>query len=64
MQAASASSAAANTTEPVVYEEVTKTRRKTVRMPLAVAGPGLVMPGMSPEQLRVRRLANSLPKVP
>ena len=32
---------------------MTKTRKKTVRLPLTVAGPGLVMPGMTAEQLKV-----------
>lgn len=45
------------------YEEVTKTRKRTVRLPLTVAGPGLVMPGMSPEQLKVQRLPESLPEM-
>ena len=63
MQAANATSATATETQPVEYEEVTKTRKKTVRLPLTVAGPGLVMPGMSPEQLKVQHLAESLPKM-
>ena len=54
LQVASATAAAANETEAVEYEEVTKTRKKTVRLPLTIAGPGLVMPGMSAEQLKVR----------
>lgn len=36
------------------YEEVTKTRKKTVRLPLTIGGLGLVMPGMGAEQLKVR----------
>ena len=32
---------------------MTKTRKKTVRLPLTVAGPGLVLPGMTAEQLKV-----------
>ena len=37
------------------YEEVTKTRKKTVRLPLTIGGPGLVMPSMTAEQLKVGR---------
>lgn len=37
----------------VEYEEVTKTRKKTVRLPLTVGGPGLVLPSMTAEQLKV-----------
>ena len=55
LQAASATAAPANETAEaaVEYEEVAKTRKKTVRLPLTVAGPGLVMPGMTAEQLKV-----------
>lgn len=54
LQAANASEAAANETVPAEeYEEVTKTRKKTVRLPLSIGGPGLVMPGMGAEQLKV-----------
>ena len=55
LQAADASDAAANDTVPAEeYEEVTRTRKKTVRLPLTIGGPGLVMPGMGAEQLKVR----------
>jgi len=54
LQEASATAAAANETEAVEYEEVSKSRKRTVRLPLTIAGPGLVMPGMSAEQLKVR----------
>ena len=55
LQAAKAAdNAAANETVPIEeYEEVTKTRKKTVRLPLTIGGPGLVMPGMGAEQLKV-----------
>ena len=54
LQAANASDAAAGETVPAEeYEEVTKTRKKTVRLPLTIGGPGLVMPGMGAEQLKV-----------
>ena len=54
LQAADATAAApANDTAEaaVEYEEVVKTRKKTVR--LTVGGPGLVMPSMTAEQLKV-----------
>ncbi len=55
MADAKAGAAANETAEPAVeYEEMTKTRKKTVRLPLTVAGPGLVMPSMTAEQLKVR----------
>ena len=56
LQAADATAAApANDTAEaaVEYEEVVKTRKKTVRLPLTVGGPGLVMPSMTAEQLKV-----------
>ncbi|KAK9826508.1 hypothetical protein WJX81_008378 [Elliptochloris bilobata] len=37
------------------FQIVKKTRAKTVREPLAVGGPGLRMPGLSPAQLKVSR---------
>ncbi|CAL5229767.1 g13152 [Coccomyxa viridis] len=50
---AKAGAAANETAEPAIeYEEMTKTRKKTVRLPLTVAGPGLVMPSMTAEQLK------------
>ena len=33
---------------------MTKSRKKTVRLPLTIGGLGLVMPGMGAEQLKVR----------
>ena len=54
LQAVNATDAAANETVPAEeYEEVTKIRKKTVRLPLTIGGPGLVMPGMGAEQLKV-----------
>ena len=51
---AKAGAAANETSEAATeYEEVTKTRKKTVRLPLKIAGPGLVMPSMTAEQLKV-----------
>ncbi len=51
------SAAAANETvaEKIEYEEVTKTRKKTLRLPLMLSGPGFSMPKMTPEQIKVRR---------
>ena len=47
--------AAGNETEveKVEYEEVTKTRKKTLRLPLQLSGPGFAMPKMTPDQLKV-----------
>ncbi|EIE21504.1 HSP70-domain-containing protein [Coccomyxa subellipsoidea C-169] len=48
------SAAAANETvaEKIEFEEVTKTRKKTLRLPLKLSGPGLSMPKMTPEQIK------------
>ena len=55
LQAANATDAAANATvAEEEYEEVTKSRKKTVRLPHTIGGLGLVMPGMGAEQLKVR----------
>lgn len=54
LQDAAAAGAPANETEAVEYEEVTKTRKKVVRLPLTIGGPGPVMPGMGAEQFKVQ----------
>ncbi len=58
---AKGAAAAGNETEveKVEYEEVTKTRKKTLRLPLQLSGPGFTMPKMTPEQLKVRMSAAS-----
>ena len=45
--------AAGNETEKVEYENVTKTRKKTIRVPLKISGPGFTLPKLTPEQLKV-----------
>ncbi|KAK9813694.1 hypothetical protein WJX73_003926 [Symbiochloris irregularis] len=40
---------------PVQMETVTKTRRKSIKVPLKIAGPGLERPGMTAEQLKASR---------
>lgn len=42
------------------YEEVTKTRKKTLRLPLKLNGPGFAMPKMTADQLKVRALQQPL----
>ena len=65
IQATEGSAAAANETQPekVEYEEVTKTRKKTLRLPLKLSGSGFAMPKMTPAQIKVRRMldASKLP---
>ncbi|CAL8469535.1 g9076 [Coccomyxa elongata] len=51
---AKGTAAAGNETEveKMEYEEVTKTRKKTLRLPLQLSGPGFTMPKMTPDQLK------------
>ena len=58
-EAGAGKGSAANETEPekVEYEEVTKTHKKTLRLPLKLSGPGFAMPKMTPEQIKVRNTA-------
>jgi hypothetical protein len=44
-----------NNTATVIAEKVLTPRKKTFRLPLKIGGPGWVLPGMSPEQKKVRR---------
>jgi len=37
----------------VEYEEVTKMRKKTLRLPLKLSGPGFAMPKMTADQIKV-----------
>lgn len=37
-----------------VFKDVLKTRKRTLRLPLSIGGPGFLSPGLSPEGLQVR----------
>lgn len=50
---ANGTEAPANETEKIEYETVTKTRKKTIRAPLKISGPGFTLPKLTPEQLKV-----------
>ena len=59
-----ATTVAAPPPPPPAMEIVTKTRRKSVRVPLKIGGPGFVRPGMTAEQRKVCLLAIAVPKRP
>lgn len=58
---ANGTEAPANETEKIEYETVTKTRKKTIRVPLKISGPGFTLPKLTPEQLKVMNRSIRVP---
>ena len=52
-EATSASNTSTASKPPIVTRKETKSRKKTFRVPLTVAGPGFALPAMNTDQLKV-----------